>query len=341
MKTKTITVIFLTAAIVFSMSAAIFAQAINISNEITYTRKFFSDNAIQSTSFEQNMAYLATGVNYYMEFEPYFSGDQSVQGLAKDILTAAATGKAEEAETTAKIASLTGKQSDDGAFGTVEDTAWAIIALKTVSAAYDSEKAVHYLVDKKNDDGSISDSADDLSAKVLDTSIVLTAFSLYIADQSVYDAATDAVNFIYNSHNDSRTFGDGTAETLAKVMTALVDVSQSVNDDIWNIPSLLLSFKNDDYSYKNTADGEPSVLTTATALIALDAAGNGDSIYKRLMEDGTLKRFDIKDYLSTIIIYAVLALFSLVFWGYIMFFRKKNTRTLEQAKREKEERLDM
>jgi hypothetical protein len=234
------------------------------------------------------------------------------------------------------VAKLIAFQGDDGSFGDIYSSMYSIIALDaagsfykdTAKAAYNSEKAINFILSQKFPDGGYSYSG--ATEGDLDTTgMVLTVLAKYKDNSDVKAAIDAAKEFIRSKQQENGGFivyDKDNSNTLSVCIQGLTDVGETLTGDDWkNMPASLIRFKNSDGSYKydiNDPEGN-NAYATVQALMALSAIGSGSSPFKTLIDKGAFSQnYSLEDFMPIIILFVVLAALSLVFWAFIMFRKK-------------------
>ncbi len=327
---KKLLTVIITVILTVSLAVSSFAEALNVAYEAAAAENYYLSSDVK-TNGEILSEYLALVYSgFTVVDDSYLKNKDGVELLATEIITNAADGKSADPEKTSQLASL---QKEDGSFGDLNETCLAMIALKTAKTVFSSEKAVNSVLSHQNEEGIFAVS-DDVKQNIEATSLVITVLSPYVGAVNVQDAIDKAVNALNSLQNEDGTFADGSSITLSKVITALSDIGESPNSDVWKkMVELLVTYKNEDGSYREyLSDTEPNPEATAEALCTFHALASGSSPIQKLMAEGKLSSFDIRDIMPFAILYGVILLGSIVFWVYALR-KKQNTRTLEDAKK--------
>ena len=324
----------LTAALVVifaaSMTVSSFAETLNVAYEAAATENYYlSTSAVTSGSaLSEYLALVCSG--FTVVDDSYLQNKDGVTLLTTEIITNAAEGRAPDTKKTEELVSM---QKEDGSFGSFEETCLAMIALKTTKTVFSSEKAVNSVLSYQSEDGFFTVS-DDVKQNIEATALALTVLSPYTGSTTVFDAVKRAVEKLNAIQNEDGSFADGSSVTLSKVISAISDVGETANSDIWKkAPELLVKYKNEDGSYREYLTDETSVPeATAEALCTFHALASGASPIKKLMNDGKLSSYELSDIMPFAILYGVILVGSIIFWIYILR-KKQNTRTLDDAKK--------
>lgn len=328
--------------LVFCFAVPTDAASVNIDVEIRQTRDYVAQNAQPISDWRETVMYSSIGVFALTEIAPYVpeADPASPYSVATRILAKIATGELDRSNSAEceEAVLLRGMQKEDGSFGDLYDTLYSVMALRACNTVFSGEKAVSNLLSLQQPDGSYA-YGDESPAAV--TGKVLSVLAQYMADPQVSEVLTAATEYLYGAMDpETGLFPDGRCDTYCSAIIGLVDLGVAITGEEWNeLVSNMLQFKNDDYSYNMTIEGESPDLNAAVyALAALDAVGRGTSVYTRLMEEGESIQYSIKDYLPMITGYVILALLSLAVWVYILFFKgktnvgKKNKMSDKKAK---------
>ncbi len=306
------------------------ADGVNSAYETKTIENYYITNGdkLDGTVLDEYLALVYSG--FTVSGEPYLKGREGANLLYAEILINAAAGGAPDETKTSGLVSM---QKEDGSFGSIEDTCFAMIALKAAKTVFASEKAVKYLMSSQNENGFFGDSGSD-KTDIETAALALVALEPYSASTDVYNCIKKAAGHLNEVQNEDGTFADGSSVTLARVIAALSDIGESTNSDIWKkMPEVLVTYKNSDGSYrKYVSDTESDPEATAEALCAFHSVASGSSPVKKLMNEGKLSSFEITDVLPFVILYGVIVLGAIAFWIYALT-KKKNERTLEDAKR--------
>lgn len=314
-------------SVFFCLPVASSATSVNTSTQITYTRDFIVQNAVPVNDWNETVMYSAVGFFNLVEIEPFIPESDLTSALttATRILALISVGEMdrESASESPELNALVSLQQEDGSFGGFYDTVYSVMALRACDALFGSEKAVKNILSYQKEDGSF-DIGD--GSPIISTSRAMTVLSEYSSDPVVAEALDKTIEYIKSTETEDGLFGDGRCDTFCAAMIGLVDVGVTVTGDDWGkLANNLVKFKNDDYSYNMYTDDEQyDSGATLYAIAAFDAIGRGKSVYIRLMEDGALNQYSIKDYMPFLSGYGVLALIAVAFWVYLMFFRGRN-----------------
>jgi hypothetical protein len=323
-------IVCLTVASALLFTVCSTAESTNSAYETKSIENYYIANGdkLDGTLLDEYLALVYSG--FTVSPDSYLQNREGAELLAADILMNAASGKAADAEKTAKLASM---QSEDGSFGSFNDTCLAMIALKTSNTVFSSEKAVKYIISCQDENGFFNISGSD-NEDIETAALALEALEPYTASTEVYNCVKKTVERLNEIQNEDGSFADGSCATLAKVTAALSDIGENTNAGIWKkMPELLVTYKNSDGSYrKYVSDTLADPESTAEALCAFHSVASGSSPLKKLMHDGKLSSFELSDIIPFLILYGVTVAGAIAFWIYILT-KKKNERTLEEAKK--------
>lgn len=323
---RIITLLITVILVVSCLSVSSSASSVNMSTQVTYTRDFIVENSIPVKNWNETVMYSAVGFFTLTEVEPYIpeADYSSAYTTATRIVTLISVGELnrESSEDNEDVKVLVSLQNEDGSFGDLNATLVSIMALKACDSLFMSEKAVEWVLSNQSDDGSFSSDGEHL---VVTTSHVMTVLSQYVSDSRVGSALEKSIEFLKSQQTENGFFDDGRCDTVCSALIGLVDVGVSVAGDEWGkFVDNLIKFRNDDYSYNMFVDDDVfDSEATLYAVATFDAVGRSKSVYTRLMEDGELNQYSIKDYIPFLTGYGIVACVSIVFWIYLMFFRNR------------------
>lgn len=310
------------------------AKAINTSTEITHTRDFLVQHPVTPQSWDETVMLASVGYFTFADVEPFIPEKDlsSAYASATRILTLIALGETngETAAESEEISELKKLQQDDGSFGDFDSTVYSVMALNAVEAVFGSERAVENILSYQQEDGSFLFGDEH---PIFTTAKAMTVLSAYLSDEKVTAAMEKAVTYVESSKTEEGLMGDGRCDTFCAAVIGLVDLGVQVNDNKWGyLVNNLAEFKNKDYSYTMNADDEGyDSSATVYALAAFDAMGRGKSVYVRLMEDGTLNTNIFEGFKPFITGYGILAVISIAFWVWIIFFRNRKFKKAEDS----------
>ncbi len=329
---KKIVSVFL--SVVFVLATAVIVSASstsNVSDELTNLKRYYA-TVNKLTDWNEVLLFASQGMlTSDIEIsEPEYEENNAVS-CSQLILISIARGfypdtYLENLNLTTALAEM---QNDSGLFGNVQAQYMAILALDAAKTSYQKEAAVKELIAFQREDGSFSE-----NDAIQNTSLAVSALCFYQKDPEVKSAIDRAISFLKNAK------AKNSIEISWKI-TALVDAGADPNTGICaELVAELLTYKNQaDNSYSathQTLNAEPEA--TAMAMIALDAINRSSSVYQRIAAKGYLQQYSLSDFKPLIYTYLVLFIFAIVFWIYV-FLKKKNIRTLEEAKAESEQKL--
>ena len=305
------------------------AKAINPSTEITHTRDFLVQNPVTPQNWEETVMLASVGYFTFAEVEPFIPEKNlaSAYETSTRILTLMVLGEMdrESAAESEEFSALQNLQQQDGSFGDFDSTVYSVITLNACDAVFASERAVENILSYQQEDGSFLFGGEN---PIFTTAKAMTVLSEYLSDEKVTAAMEKAVLYIESAKTEAGLIGDGRCDTFCAAVIGLVDVGVQVTDDKWGyLVNNLAEFKNKDYSYTMYADDEDyDPIATAYALAAFDAMGRSKSVYVRLMEEGTLSVNIWESFKPFITGYEILAVISVAFWVWIIFFRNRKSK---------------
>ena len=324
---KTVAIFMVAVTVFLCLPVSSSASSINITNAITNTKDYVVKNQIPVDDWNDTVMYSSVGIFSLSEVQPYIpeADHTSARTTATRILASISVGQADrsEGEENADVAALKELQKQDGSFGDFYDTLYSVMALKAFDVTFKSEKAVEVILSYLNEDGGFYYEGE---SPVRTTGRAMTVLSMFTADPKVTNALNKNIEFLESKKLKNGLYDDGTCVTYCCAMIGLLDVGVTmIGDERVDMTSTLLEFKNSDHSFNmNLEDEESDDTATLYALTALDAVGRSDSVYARIMEKGSVNQYSLKDYIPFFTGYGILALISIVFWVYIMFFRGRN-----------------
>ncbi len=203
------------------------------------------------------------------------------------------------------LTELANKQQEDGSFGgSLNNTVWAMIALDKAGGAYDTEKAVEYLLSRQDTSGGFGFWG---GPEPDDTGMALQALSNHREKDGVNEAVYSSLDYLTSIQLPSAGFaswGTENANSIATVISGLTAVNEDLADAGWvkggkTMIDALLTFKLDDDSfYYAITDWSPEAVTddmatrqALKALADLAAAGYGDLV----LTDGVSTPVDIRN----------------------------------------------
>ena len=325
-----------------SMSVGTFATTVkdvNYAKEIIEITDYFINDAINLSSWEENAIFTATNYIESVVPMPMTFVDETLS-LSFYVLNSVVLGLPfdEGTKSLEALELLKKKQLPDGSFENLYESdlnfstvVYAIIALESAQAEYDTQKALDYLLTYQNQDGGfglMSESESDLD----NTALALICISSFSLETSVKDSINNAKTYYKSALFET----DGTIKTdlyigtLSTVIQSLTDIGEDAESKDWGfLVSLLLDYKRenghyDSYTYEFLETTTQSVM----ALEALYAVHNNGSMYKKLMTRHSLKPFNIADFMMIIIIFGVLMVLSIIFW-IVVLVKKPKERSIE------------
>ncbi|MDF2684922.1 MAG: hypothetical protein K0S55_103 [Clostridia bacterium] len=332
---KKILTLFIVFIIILTTALTSFAntELINIVDEVMATKEFYRQNKTVLDDWQETIACGAVKLldGSITPAIPIIDDENKETSAiyAKIILVALAQNKNPKNDDIDPVAKLISLQGEDGSFGDIYSSMYSIIALDAAKASYNSEKAINYLLSLKFPDGGYAYTG--ATEGDLDTTgMILTVLSKYKDNSDVKTAIDSAKEFIHSKQQENGGFDVDNSNTLAVCIQGLIDVGETLTGDYWkNMPASLVRFKNPDGSYKYGIN-DPEVYNayaTTQALMALNTIGSESSPFKTLIDKGAFSQnYKLEDFMPLIILFLVLAAFSLVFWAFIMFRKKPSVK---------------
>jgi len=311
--------------LIMIISVSMPCLAANFNDEMTQTADFYAKNSKVLESWNENLVLAASGKIDGVTPIAVVS-DDTAAGYAKVILNSFAL-KIDEDARKAAVDALVALQADDGSFGDIYSSIYPIIALKSAKADFKADDAVKWVLTKQFADGGFS--WDGATEGDLDTTaMVLNCLSAFTDKPSVKDSIAKAKDFIKSQLQENGGFvvwGMDNSNTLAVVITALIDIGENVNSDEWNkMGESLLRFKNGDASYRLAPDFEEvnDSYSTMSALGALYSLKNNASLYKQLMTNQSLGGGFVLDSTVLLIGIAAVILIAIVVFVFVVLRKK-------------------
>lgn len=223
------------------------------------------------------------------------------------------------------LTDLSSRQREDGSFGDLLTTVYAASALQAAQIFVGEEKTVYsaqgvtdFLLARQEENGSFG--------TLYETARTLSYLSCFSQDKNVKAAITKAVEYLRDQQTETGGFEEKDIRTLCAVICALKDTEQDLMTSTWHyMPQLLADYRNEDGTYRNLPEDEKVFNDEATmaALEALDAQLSAKSALKKLTTHGVYRINIWNGIKNFVYVYGALALLALIFWGYILFGKKK------------------
>jgi len=332
---RTVAILMTVVTVFLCLPVSASAQAINITNHITYTKDYVVQNLIPVNNWNDTVMYSSVGTFALTEVEPYIpeADPTSALTMATRIIASISVGLADRSDAAENedVATLKELQKSDGSFGDFYDTLYSVMALEACDVIYMTEKAIENILSYLHEDGGFYYEGE---SPVRTTGRAMTVLSMFTEDPKVSAAINKNIEFLQSKKTENGLYDDETCVTYCCAMIGLLDVGITmIDNERVKMASKLMEFRNTDYSYDaNIGDEESDNTATLYALTALDAAGRSDSVYARIMQEGSVNQYSLKDYIPFFTGYGILALISVVFWVYLMFFRgRKQKENKEKA----------
>lgn len=223
------------------------------------------------------------------------------------------------------LADLSSRQREDGSFGDLLTTVYAASALQAAQIFVGEEKTIYsaqgvtnFLLSCQDESGAFG--------TLYETARTLSYLSCFSHDKNVKAAITKAVEYLRDQQTEAGGFAEKDIRTLGAVICALKDTDQDLMTSTWHyMPQLLANYRNEDGTYRLLPEDEQVFQDEATlaALEALDAQLSAKSALKKLTTHGVYRVNIWNGIKNLVYIYGALALLALIFWGYILFGKKK------------------
>ncbi|WP_347488850.1 S-layer homology domain-containing protein [Desulfoscipio sp. XC116] len=172
------------------------------------------------------------------------------------------------------VEQLAAKQKSNGSFGdSINNTAYAILALDRAGGSYRVSDALNYLVNQQKNDGgfSISGSSGDPDT----TGLTMMALAEHTVNASVYGSVYGALDYLRAVQLDSggfASFGSENTESIASVIQGLLACGEDIttwNKGDNNIINAMFNFRLADGSFSHLPGGRSNDIATRQALMAL------------------------------------------------------------------------
>ena len=324
-------IIFIFVFVAFMAAVPASAETLNADYAIEQVQRYYSDNEIPPTRADEIIVF--SSVNALSGKNLPDIWDDSLEDivnytnlvlcrLSRDV------DPSEEYKGTDPVAYLSDMQSQVGSFGSVEQTVMTAAALEAAQVRaggdtiyYSARRTVSWLIDNQNPDGSYGDS-------IKSTGMAMSYLSRFNSGDNgdVRASVTEAQEYLSSMIDENGMIGDN-IEDLSWAIMGLTDTGEDVNDGPWaGLGYSLSEFKNSDGTYRALKDGEDAFDPNASmlAVAAFDAILNRSSWMSKLMNSSSYSVFVWENVRVYVYVFAVLCVLSLIFWGYIMFGKKKH-----------------
>lgn len=315
--------------VVFAAAAPMCAETLNADYAIEQVQKYYSDNGIQPTSAEEIIVFSSVNALGGKTLPDIWDEQQDDMtnyiGLVFCRLSRD-TDPSEDYNGVNPVEYLAQQQNENGSFGTVEQTALAAAALEAAQVRagedtiyYSARAAVSWLIENQRQDGAYGDG-------VRSTGMALSYLSKFNSGDNgdVRASVTAAQEYLSSCLEQG---GEFDIFDLSWVIMGLTDTGEDVNEAKWaGLGYALDNFKNSDGTYRAQSDGEDAFDSDASmaAIAAFDAVLNSASWVSKLMNSSSYSVFVWDNLRPYLYVFAVICVLSLIFWGYIMFGRKKH-----------------
>lgn len=244
------------------------------------------------------------------------------------------------------VALLAEKQQENGSFeNNLHDTLYSVIALQAANAEYNRDNALAFILSQQKDDGSFA-YTDDGSDVITATSFALSVISVFRHESKTnYDAAENALQYLESNQNEDGGFsssGVSNCMETARALLAAADMEKQTSENWIKALDTLASFRTADGSYSLVTGLEKGdAQSTVFAMMAFEGVRYGASVYKTLATNKTIAPSFSWEYFKPIFyVLGTLAGLSVIFW-IVIFVRKPKTRTLDEAKRQTEQEIEI
>ncbi|MBS5736789.1 MAG: terpene cyclase/mutase family protein [Clostridiales bacterium] len=340
MNIKKITAIFIAVVITsIVFSSPISADTTDLETSIVSAKQYIEENITNAETFQDTISFaeanLITEITQIYSVEP---DTENPQTLAEYILLRRTFGQSitvseDSAEDYGDI--LASSQQDDGSFGNIKATIYSLAALKSVGKeagtygdnTFDDIAAVNYLVANQSENGEIGN---------LETSADAAAVLWQYKDSEETNSALNKLISYLESFSDS----DDTLE-LSLALMGLTDANYGqTTEAMQKIIDKLLSRQNNDGGFPSSEEGASEADATKAAFRALEAVRYTVTPFNALINgiQFSSSGLDFSQMYPLLIAYAVLVVCSIGLWIFI-FKRKPRSKTLEESKKESEEKF--
>lgn len=312
---KRILTLILALLLFASLALSATASTADLSDYILALKASYQEKLVL-TSFEETLGMAALdGMRGRTPFYP--ESDGTAKTLSLRILAYTATDSVPEVFPEGDDLALL--QDADGSFGDLKTHCLSMLALRTLGKSYNSAKAYEFVLSNQKEDGSFGQSAQE-------TALCITVLSLSDNAREI-----NAVRFALEYLSSYRATN---LPDLCWQMIGLTDggVNALTIGDSSRLERLL-SYATEKGNYALTAGSQDADEdATALALLTLDAVNRDKSAFKRLAENGLMKRYGFADFKPLITFFAILLIIAIGFWAYV-FLHKKHDKTLEETKK--------
>jgi LPXTG-motif cell wall-anchored protein len=265
---------------------------------------YYQNNKTTLNSWDEVVALRSAGVD--LADGSWKLPDWDIAGLNEDSATTQYTGTilgmlAVGQEPTAAdgrnlVQELADRQNSDGSFGDwFNETIWAIIALDTAKAEYDTSVAVNYLCEKQLDDGGFAlfgtDSDPDTTGMAL---IALASHKDIEGVPAVIDKAIKCIEGLQEESGGFASWGEESAESAAAVVRGLVACGIDPNTMVRNsntVIAALMAYQLDDKTFSHVIGGASDSMATIQALTAMGDMAHG-SVFARIRDSYIPGQYD-------------------------------------------------
>ena len=330
---KTIVSLGVIAVLLFSLAAPFSAAAINLSSEIDSVLNYYSSRQTVIENWDEIVAFASVNAVKGSDLkEPELDENEPVT-LAQFIFSRLALGiKPSDASSVGDpVALLASKQKDDGSFyenDLFSDVlcATALEGARTAAGGdgtvYSAKQAVRHILSAQNENGAF---APDMKTHAF----CMTYLSAFTENNAEVTQALDkAAKYIAEEYKNAEAVGEASTEEVAYATAALVDAGKAKTLEEFasygDLPSVLVSRKNADGTYRASSEEGEGVKSAAVAAItAYDAISDGKSVWRSFTDYGGVNESMWEKLKWVALGFGVLVLLSVIFWLYILFGRKK------------------
>lgn len=336
---KKFTAIFSAVIMLIVLSIPSFAEITDIKTNIASAKKYLETNATEAVTFEDTISFAEAGlVTDIMKIYSVKPDENDALSLSEYILLKRTFGgsvKISEDSAEDYGDKLISLQKEDGSFGDVKTTIYAIGSLlslgktpdKKAAKPYDDAAAVNFIISKQSENGEIEN---------LETSVYAAAILKHYESS---EAAENALNKLENYLNSLSKSDDITVLSLS--LMGLTDINYgTVTETIEEIINKIISFQNDDGGFSQIKGENSEIEATKIAFRALESVRYTVTPFNALINKVQFKTsgIDFSTIMPMLILYGVMVIFSIGLWIFI-FKRKPRSGTLEDSKKFSAEKL--
>ncbi|HBX24169.1 MAG TPA: hypothetical protein DEF34_11150 [Desulfotomaculum sp.] len=256
------------------------AAAETVADALDGLVEYYEDNKPELDNWEEIVGLGRAGVIDRFDLSEWqVELDGSATSYAATILALDAAGEDpqnyidQEGNVIKLVDQLEAKQQPDGGFGgSINNTAYAVLALEKVGGSYRAKDAFDYIVRQQKSDGGFSISG--TSGDPDTTGLTMMALADLTVDESVYGSVY-GVDYLRDAQLPSggyASFGSENTESIAFVIRGLLACGEDIttwNKGDNNIVHAMFNFRLADGSFAHYSGGPSDDIATRQALMAL------------------------------------------------------------------------